>query len=251
MVGDQTPRQLLVRARKGIRPPAGSADWEALRARLEDDDDVPELPDAPSMAAPLPVARIAIAAVAALAAAVILWLAIRPQPMVAADATEPDLAPALEDPAGDRDTVERAPAAERPSAPRLEERPVAAPEPDPAPPMTRPRAKRPPRSPDPKAPAKPTAGAPDASLAEETRLTRAAKAALARGDAESALRSTSVHASRFPDGVLTEEREALAIRALCRLGRDADARARAGAFGRSHPSSTVARTLRDNPCEKK
>jgi len=70
----------------------------------------------------------------------------------------------------------------------------------------------------------------------ELALLRAARAALA-ADPAGALRLTDRHAQRFPAGVLREEREVIAIEALARAGRQADARARADRFAASFPSS--------------
>jgi hypothetical protein len=73
-------------------------------------------------------------------------------------------------------------------------------------------------------------------LAEETRLVRAAHDALEPAPRR-ALRIASEHARRFPDGVLTAERELLAIDALARLGRLDAARARRDGLARRFPSS--------------
>lgn len=51
-------------------------------------------------------------------------------------------------------------------------------------------------------------------------------------------------ARSFPDGVLAQEREALAIEALVRLGRDEEARARAAAFAARYPTSPLAARMR-------
>jgi outer membrane protein assembly factor BamD (BamD/ComL family) len=64
-----------------------------------------------------------------------------------------------------------------------------------------------------------------------------ARSALVRGDASGALAVLSRHASAFPRGQLSETREALAIQALARLGRGAEARSRAERFRRDYPSS--------------
>jgi len=74
-------------------------------------------------------------------------------------------------------------------------------------------------------------------LAEEVRLIGAAQQAV-RTEARQALELTGEHRRRFPDGVLAQEREVLAIEALVRLGRSRSARQRAADFIRLHPSSS-------------
>ncbi len=75
--------------------------------------------------------------------------------------------------------------------------------------------------------------APD-SLAEEAALLERARGALASSPGE-ALARTEEHAARFPSGKLGMERELVAIDALRRLGRRAEARARAESLlGRAH-----------------
>lgn len=54
---------------------------------------------------------------------------------------------------------------------------------------------------------------------------------------ERALRLAELHAQRFPAGMLTQEREAIAIEALAKLGRDAQAQSRARIFLKAHPGS--------------
>ena len=91
-------RALLVRARKALRPPPPSrADWEALRARLEDEHDLPDLPTVPPMDRKLPITHIAIATTLAIAATVLLWLAVRPTPVTTAETKDPNLAPAMKE----------------------------------------------------------------------------------------------------------------------------------------------------------
>lgn len=77
-----------------------------------------------------------------------------------------------------------------------------------------------------------------AAAAEETEidLLRDARASLATAPSR-ALAIAERHATRFPSGVLAEEREVIAIEALVRLGRRAEARARADRFFVLHPSS--------------
>jgi hypothetical protein len=49
---------------------------------------------------------------------------------------------------------------------------------------------------------------------------------------------------RFPSGVVPQEREALAVEALVRLGRHTAAAARAAAFERDYPNSPHAARVR-------
>jgi len=86
------------------------------------------------------------------------------------------------------------------------------------------------------------------SLAEEVRLLQGAREALG-GDPAGALRLAEQHRSRFPRGTLTQEREVIAIDALIRQGRMAEAQARADRFRDRYPrSSHLDRlsNLRDN-----
>jgi hypothetical protein len=63
----------------------------------------------------------------------------------------------------------------------------------------------------------------EARLAEEQRVLDEARDALAHGDNEHALEATAEHALRFARGTLAEERYALRVRALSRLGRKEEA----------------------------
>jgi hypothetical protein len=65
------------------------------------------------------------------------------------------------------------------------------------------------------------------------------------GDPARALALADEGHARFPRGVFWQEREAAAITALTRLGRTADAAARARAFIARHPESPYASQLRD------
>jgi hypothetical protein len=78
------------------------------------------------------------------------------------------------------------------------------------------------------------------SLAAERRLLDEARQALARGEPQAGLRPLNRHAQRFPNGVLTEEREALAVRLLAALGNQSAAVARAKSFHRRFPDSLFA-----------
>jgi len=89
-----------------------------------------------------------------------------------------------------------------------------------------------------RAPSTPAASAePATSLAAERRLLDEARHALSRGEFASGLAPLEAHGKRFPKGVLTEEREALAVRLLAALGNQAAALARAASFHRRFPQS--------------
>jgi hypothetical protein len=83
----------------------------------------------------------------------------------------------------------------------------------------------------------PTASDANSSLALERRLLDEARQALARGEPQTGLAPLDRHAKRFPKGVLTEEREALAVRLLAALDQSDAATARAENFHRRFPNS--------------
>lgn len=101
------------------------------------------------------------------------------------------------------------------------------------------RTRRPPRrarakrtAPKPVAKPEPPASAPSSTaLAEEAKLLRAARVALRGRKSGVALRLLDQHDQRFADGVLTRERRALRIRALCMAGRETAAKALATGSG--------------------
>ena len=78
----------------------------------------------------------------------------------------------------------------------------------------------------------------DAARAE-LRLLRQARAAVAREDYAAALPPIAEHARAFKDGRLTEEREALRVKALAGLGRSDEARRAAAAFRARFPRSVL------------
>jgi len=90
----------------------------------------------------------------------------------------------------------------------------------------------------------------DSSGAEEASLLRSASQSLATSPART-LSLTDEHRLRYPHGILDQEREALAIEALIKLGRRDEALARARAFARAYPTSPhrarVERTLGPSP----
>jgi len=74
-------------------------------------------------------------------------------------------------------------------------------------------------------------------LAQERALLDLARANAARGEPALALAQVEKHRAQFPQGHLTEEREALGIRALLSLGRTQEAQNRAQAFRAAYPHS--------------
>ena len=99
----------------------------------------------------------------------------------------------------------------------------------------------PPPSPSPsRSPARPT---PDAIRAERA-LLASAHTALRTGDTAAALAILADHASRFPRGLLVEERAATQVRALCAAGETARADAARAAFLRRWPRSIHAARVR-------
>jgi hypothetical protein len=88
----------------------------------------------------------------------------------------------------------------------------------------------------------PLAGARN-QLAEERALLDVARSALEREDGASALAATEKHERTFANGILVQEREAMAIRALVMLGRAGEARARADRFRKRFPDSVLLPTI--------
>lgn len=103
----------------------------------------------------------------------------------------------------------------------------------PAPSVTAPTTAAVSATPPPPAP-KPVASE-DAFVIED-RILRDARAALATDPAR-ALTLTEEHARRYPHGMLSQEREVIAIEALAKQGRTVDAKTRASAFERAYPNS--------------
>ncbi|WP_434046823.1 MULTISPECIES: hypothetical protein [Sorangium] len=95
-----------------------------------------------------------------------------------------------------------------------------------------------PKNTRPAAPAEAAATDSDELLRESNLIDRA-RAAAAQ-DPGAALAAVSEHQREFPAGRLVEEREYVAIRALMRLGRVDEARARAGSFLARYPSTSYA-----------
>ncbi len=82
-----------------------------------------------------------------------------------------------------------------------------------------------------------TAPTSSSSLAAERDLIDTARAALSRGRADDALAAVQLHATRFPNGSLAEEREFLAVQALVIAGRVDAANERGARFHRRYPKS--------------
>jgi hypothetical protein len=81
------------------------------------------------------------------------------------------------------------------------------------------------------------------NLSLERGLLDRARAKMAAGDAEAALAVLSHHARSYPRGLLSEEREAMAVNVLVALGRAPEARRRGRAFHERYPSSLVRRSV--------
>jgi hypothetical protein len=95
-------------------------------------------------------------------------------------------------------------------------------------------------------PAVPSREAPvDRSIGAEQKLLDPARVALGRGDGAAALGAATAHGRRFPQGQLSEEREAILIQALVLLGRGPEARARADRFVRTYPNSALMPAIRE------
>lgn len=77
------------------------------------------------------------------------------------------------------------------------------------------------------------------SLAEEVAILSRAGAELHAGRPSAALASLSEHQRRFPAGVLSQERSAARIQALCALGRTAEAKTELARLGRTSPNSPL------------
>jgi hypothetical protein len=89
------------------------------------------------------------------------------------------------------------------------------------------------------APASASASAPPTdTLSEELALLRTAQTALRSGAPNDALTALHTHATRFPRGVLREERMTLEVLALCDAGRVEDARHARAALIATSPSSS-------------
>ncbi len=96
------------------------------------------------------------------------------------------------------------------------------------------------------APSAPPARGPEddgrSSDAERLWLERA-EAAFGSGDASATLSALEAHARRFPHGRLSEERDALRVRALYFAGRREEADSQAERFAATYPSSVFSRQI--------
>jgi hypothetical protein len=139
-----------------------------------------------------------------------------------------------------------------PTPPAVEAAPVAAPAAPPAEPAApapvavprevAPSAAAPEAKPPAQLPSKPTPPA----APSEADLLEQARTAL-KSDPSRALARANEAAQRYPRGVLVQEREVLAIQALRRLGRSAEADRRAEAFAKAFPGSAFQRKLNAAP----
>jgi len=93
---------------------------------------------------------------------------------------------------------------------------------------------------------KPAAKPAPAAQLSEAELLEQARSAL-KSDPARALTRANEHRSRFPGGVLVQEREVIAIKALRALGRSAEADRRMEAFEKAFPGSAFQRKLKPNP----
>jgi len=94
--------------------------------------------------------------------------------------------------------------------------------------------------------AAPSATAPAARpsrFAAERMLLDEARAALVQGAPDHSFELLAAHRTRFPDGLLAEERDAMEVEALVNAGRYADARTRADAFHARSPKSLFTATV--------
>jgi hypothetical protein len=122
--------------------------------------------------------------------------------------------------------------------------PVLAPSRAPKPPEVAARPVDPPSvEQDPPAPARQPAAGTDL-VRQELQLLRRARAAMTERNFAAALVPLAEHARRFKDGRLAEERDALRVKALCGLGRTAEAHRMFGAFEARFPRSPLLPALR-------
>ncbi len=84
------------------------------------------------------------------------------------------------------------------------------------------------------------------AVREEARWIAQARQCLLRDDVDGALALLERARQRYPDGVLVQEREALAIEALAKSGRPEAAARRAREFQAAHPDSPLQQRVRDS-----
>lgn len=157
------------------------------------------------------------------------------------------------DPADQAIAKERAPATGSGRAQQVAPPPIQAPPaPEPSPSVDSPtpvaeRKVTKKRRPTPSAEAPPVATAPESSLAAETRMLDRARKAVAAKRPKDALAILAEAASKFPGGVLAQERAALRVVALCDAGRLEAGRKAAASFVAAHPRSAL-RTRVETAC---
>jgi hypothetical protein len=115
-----------------------------------------------------------------------------------------------------------------------------------SPPVAEAPAVAPPASPANVQELKPAAKPAPVAQLSEAELLEQARSAL-KGDPARALARANEHRSRFPGGVLVQEREVIAIKALRALGRGAEADRRTAAFEKAFPGSAFQRKLTPSP----
>jgi hypothetical protein len=232
---DSEHRDLLAAYRDLERMPV--ADRAAVWRRLQSD-----LTPAPDLAAAPPRRPAAIRpyiwGAAQLAAALLLIIINRPAALTRAPAHDqqsvheiptPPPRPITHDARPPGETIEsvQPPAADTTPS-------VDTPPPTPAPPR-RPRAPAPALDTTP--PESTEHSPPAGDLEQELALLHAARAALARGDHDVATTALGEHATRFPGGLLREERLLLRVESLCAAGARDQARREADEFAATHPRS--------------
>jgi hypothetical protein len=132
----------------------------------------------------------------------------------------------------------------RPEAPSVSSPPAAQPAPLPpalpAPPSADTEGSTP-VAPEAKAAEKRTSSAPRSpdSLAQEVAILSRAGAELHAGQPQAALAALSEHQRKFPNGVLSQERTAARVQALCALGRMKEARSELSRLTRVAPNSPL------------
>jgi len=145
-------------------------------------------------------------------------------------------------PRGDRPAPQRTQPAATAPAPAAAPTPAA--QPAPQPPVSEPpppQASAPPPAPRTRPSQRLAPGAPDATT--EMELLGAAHQALRAGTPQRALDLAREHETRFRSGTLVQEREAIAIEALVRLRRAAQAARRLDAFVQRFPTSSYRKRL--------
>jgi hypothetical protein len=88
-------------------------------------------------------------------------------------------------------------------------------------------------------PAAPANAESGSTLAAERQLLDVARRAVTEENGAAALAAVTEHERRYPNGLLVQEREVMAVRALALLGRSEEARARADRFRSRFPSSLL------------